>query len=377
MQRAVGRGREAEDRALRLRRSEDRRKGRWRALFPKSAAAARARRRGPRARRRPSAGAPARRRPKAIYHPGPPIDCEAALDEATARPARARPRARRARSIAVGGPPPLRRREPGFAGLAAIIVSQQVSVASANAIFGRLEAEFAPLGAASVIAADDAALKRCGLSQPKMRALRALAEATAERPRSCRARRARRRDAHRALVAVKGIGPWTADIFLLFCLGHPDAFPAGDLALAGGGADRARASRPAPTRGGSRGSPNAGGPCAASRRACCGPITAASNGAPASSANRIGARGAFALDPPRTEVLGAPHDGEIDRTAPRSQGRPRQAARGVPARLRRRRQRPDRARPAMARAAARGRFRLAARARALRRLRRWAGNGSP
>jgi DNA-3-methyladenine glycosylase II len=38
-------------------------------------------------------------------------------------------------------------------------------------------------------------------------------------------------EAHRALVAVKGVGPWTADIFLLFCLGHPDAFPAGDLAL--------------------------------------------------------------------------------------------------------------------------------------------------
>ena len=134
--------------------------------------------------------------------------------------------------LAVGGPPPLRRREPGFAGLAAIIVSQQVSVASASAIFGRLEARVAPLEAARLAAATDEDLRGCGLSAPKIRALRAVAEAIAEGRLDLEGLSALdAEDAHRALVAVKGIGPWTADIFLLFCLGHPDAFPAGDLAL--------------------------------------------------------------------------------------------------------------------------------------------------
>jgi DNA-3-methyladenine glycosylase II len=172
---------------------------------------------------RKTAGAPR-------YHAGPPIDSEAALEEATAR-LLARDSDLVGRLLSVGGPPPLRWREPGFAGLAGIIVSQQVSVASANAIFRRLATELAPLGPATVMAADDATLKRCGLSQAKMRALRALAEATAGGLDLEALRALDAHDAHDALVAVKGIGPWTADLFLLFSLGHPDAFPAGDLAL--------------------------------------------------------------------------------------------------------------------------------------------------
>ena len=134
--------------------------------------------------------------------------------------------------MAVGGPPPLRRREPGFAGLAAIIVSQQVSVASANAIFGRLEVRIAPLDAARLAAATEDDLRACGLSSPKIRALRAVAQAVTDRGLDLAGlAQLDAEDAHAALVAVKGVGPWTADIFLLFCLGHPDAFPAGDLAL--------------------------------------------------------------------------------------------------------------------------------------------------
>ena len=177
--------------------------------------------------------------------------------------------------LAVGGPPPLRWREPGFAGLVAIIVSQQVSVASANAMVARLQAAFSPLDAASVLAADEAKLKACGLSQAKMRALKALAEATTNGLDLAGLAALEAEAAHDALVAVKGVGPWTADLFLLFCLGHPDAFPAGDLALQ----EAARlalglqaAARRAQAR--SR-SPSAGGRCAASRRGCCGPITAA------------------------------------------------------------------------------------------------------
>jgi DNA-3-methyladenine glycosylase II len=164
------------------------------------------------------------------YHPGPLIDSEAALAEATARLLALDPELV-GHMIEVGGPPPLRQRAPGFHGMAAIIVAQQVSVASANAIFARLETELAPLGAASLLAADDAALRRCGLSLPKMRALRALAEACAGGLDLEALGGLDARAAHEALIVVKGVGPWTADIFLLFCLGHPDAFPAGDLAL--------------------------------------------------------------------------------------------------------------------------------------------------
>lgn len=164
------------------------------------------------------------------YHPGPPIADEAALAAAVIE-LKALDPAIVGAMLEVGGSPPLRWREPGFAGLVAIIVSQQVSVASANAMVARLHAAFAPLDAASVLAADEAKLKACGLSQAKMNALRALAEATDAGLDLSALAALEAEAAHDALVAVKGIGPWTADLFLLFCLGHPDAFPAGDLAL--------------------------------------------------------------------------------------------------------------------------------------------------
>jgi len=96
------------------------------------------------------------------YHPGPPIADEAALAAAIAGLQALDPETVGA-MLEVGGPPPLRWREPGFAGLVAIIVSQQVSVASANAMVARLHAAFSPLDAASVLAADEAKLKACGL----------------------------------------------------------------------------------------------------------------------------------------------------------------------------------------------------------------------
>lgn len=144
-----------------------------------------------------------------------------ALDPARIAPLRAR-----------AGRPPLRRRAPGFEGLCAIVVSQQVSVASARAIESRLLGRFAPLDAAALAAASEEDLRACGLSAPKMRTLRACAEAIGEGRLDLDAlASADAQAAHASLTAVKGIGPWTADIYLLFCLGHPDAFPAGDLAL--------------------------------------------------------------------------------------------------------------------------------------------------
>lgn len=133
--------------------------------------------------------------------------------------------------IAVAGEIPLRRRPADFAGLAQIVTGQQVSVASAAAIFGRLEALVRPLDAMTLSGFSDTDLAGAGLSRPKIRTLRAVEEAClggldlsqlAARPAE---------EAHAELCRIKGIGRWSADIFLLFCAGHPDVFPSGDLAL--------------------------------------------------------------------------------------------------------------------------------------------------
>jgi DNA-3-methyladenine glycosylase II len=134
--------------------------------------------------------------------------------------------------LAVTGPPMLRRRPGGFAGLASIIVSQQLSTASATAIWTRLAAQLDPFEPAAVRRARPVRLARAGLSAAKIRALKAIARAIDEGTLDLAGLVDRSADdAHRMLIAVHGIGPWTADIYLLFCLGHADAWPAGDLAL--------------------------------------------------------------------------------------------------------------------------------------------------
>jgi DNA-3-methyladenine glycosylase II len=134
--------------------------------------------------------------------------------------------------LAMSGPPPLRRGQEGFGGLASIIISQQVSVASAKAILARVNQAIVPLEAKFVGATSEALLQSCGLSRAKIRALKAVASAVETGALAFDQLALMQPEAaHAALVAIQGIGPWTADIFLLFCLGHPDAWPAGDLAL--------------------------------------------------------------------------------------------------------------------------------------------------
>jgi DNA-3-methyladenine glycosylase II len=139
---------------------------------------------------------------------------------------------RLAEVAAVAGAPQLRRRPGGYAGIARIVVSQQLSTASASAIWERLAAAYDPLTPQSLIRARAERLARIGLSAPKIRALKEIARAISGGALDCDALEAMPADAaHAALCAVHGIGPWTADIYLLFCLGHPDAWPSGDLAL--------------------------------------------------------------------------------------------------------------------------------------------------
>jgi DNA-3-methyladenine glycosylase II len=145
---------------------------------------------------------------------------------------------RRLKAVAkTAGALPLRRRDGGFGGLARIIVGQQLSVASANAIWARFAAAFPQLTADAVHRAREPRFRKAGMSGPKIKALRAIAaavlggldlDALAHLPAE---------EAHAALTAIHGVGPWTADIYLVFCLGHPDIFPVGDLALRNAVAD--------------------------------------------------------------------------------------------------------------------------------------------
>jgi DNA-3-methyladenine glycosylase II len=132
---------------------------------------------------------------------------------------------------AAAGEVPLRRSPPGFASLASIIVSQQVSTASARAIFGRFEKLVDPLTAAGVLAASDEVFRQAGLSRPKVKTLRATATAVAGGLDLDHLETLAPQDAIARLTTVPGIGPWTAEVYLLFCVGHPDIFPARDVAL--------------------------------------------------------------------------------------------------------------------------------------------------
>jgi DNA-3-methyladenine glycosylase II len=130
------------------------------------------------------------------------------------------------------GRPNLRRRPAGFPGLCAIVVSQQLSTSSARAIWGRLESAFDSFHHDEVRRARAPKLARLGLSKPKIKTLKAISAAVSKGAIDLDALGLMEADdAHNALIALHGIGPWTADIYLLFCLGHTDAFPAGDLAL--------------------------------------------------------------------------------------------------------------------------------------------------
>jgi DNA-3-methyladenine glycosylase II len=136
------------------------------------------------------------------------------------------------RVIAIAGPVPLRRQPPGFTALAEIILSQMVSKASANALWRRLQAAAGEITPEAVLRLSPEALASAGLSRAKAGTLHRIAEAVIagelDLERLCTTDG---REAIAAMTCIKGVGPWTAEVYLLFCAGHPDVFPAGDVAL--------------------------------------------------------------------------------------------------------------------------------------------------
>jgi DNA-3-methyladenine glycosylase II len=129
------------------------------------------------------------------------------------------------------GHPPLRRRPAGFEGLARIIVGQQVSVASATAIWNRTVEACRPFEPAVMLALTDKQLAGAGLSRPKIRTLRAISDACSNGLDLTCLDLLSDEEVHAALTAVTGIGPWTADVYIMFCLGRADGWAPGDLAL--------------------------------------------------------------------------------------------------------------------------------------------------
>lgn len=131
------------------------------------------------------------------------------------------------------GPPPMWTREPGFPTLVHIILEQQVSLASAKAAYDRLLAAVSSLTPERFIELDASALKRIGFSRQKTTYCRHLAKSIVTGRLDLAALGAMENGAARsALMGINGIGPWTADIYLLMALRRPNVWPCGDLALA-------------------------------------------------------------------------------------------------------------------------------------------------
>lgn len=153
------------------------------------------------------------------------IETESCVAEGAEWLAKAEPRF--AHALSLTGTPPLRRRDDGWPALLQAIVGQQISVAAARGIQGRLDE--AGCGTPEGLnALSDEALRACGLSRPKIRYARGIAQAGID---YAALRTLPNEEAIDALVALPGIGRWTAEIYLLFALGRADVFAPADLAL--------------------------------------------------------------------------------------------------------------------------------------------------
>jgi DNA-3-methyladenine glycosylase II len=129
------------------------------------------------------------------------------------------------------GPPPMWSRRPGFPTLLRIVLEQQVSLVSARAMFERLKSNIEPFSAAGFIATGEPTLRSLGVTRQKAHYCVQVAQAFSNGDLN-KISRMTDEDAHAALLRIKGIGPWTANIYLLMALRRPDIWPDGDIALA-------------------------------------------------------------------------------------------------------------------------------------------------
>jgi len=140
-----------------------------------------------------------------------------------------------ARAVEIAGMPEPRVREPGYRTLLRTIVGQQVSVAAAASVWGKLEALLGPaVPPGDLLAAEFDALRACGLSRQKQGYARSLCELVVSGELDLTALPADDEEAIAELTRIKGIGRWSAEIYLLFAEGRPDIWPAGDLAVQAG-----------------------------------------------------------------------------------------------------------------------------------------------
>jgi len=130
------------------------------------------------------------------------------------------------------GPPPLWARRPGFSTLVKIILEQQVSLSSAASMFARLKKNVVPFQPVRMIELGEVHLKSLGLTRQKTAYCLHLAKSlTDKRLQLSQLSRMSDTDAKAALMEIKGLGSWSADVYLLMVLRRPDIFPATDLAL--------------------------------------------------------------------------------------------------------------------------------------------------
>ncbi|MBC8038808.1 MAG: DNA-3-methyladenine glycosylase 2 family protein [Rhizobiales bacterium] len=158
------------------------------------------------------------------------LECDADIEAAVTNLITVEPRF--AAVIAIHGHPPLRRMNAGLEGLLRIVTDQLISLQAGAAIWRRIETKLAPFDAGTIARKREATLMKLGLSGAKARSFKAVASAVADGRLDFPAlAKLSDTDVLTALTKLKGIGPWTADIFLLSAMGRTDAWPAGDLAL--------------------------------------------------------------------------------------------------------------------------------------------------
>jgi len=128
-------------------------------------------------------------------------------------------------------PVPVEVLDTGFAGMVHLILGQQVSIEAADAMYRRLRETLGDVEPEALLRLDDATIRSCGFTRMKAGYARDLAEAVIGGLDLAAVASAPAGEALGSLMALRGIGRWTAECFLLFCAGHRDVFPAGDLAL--------------------------------------------------------------------------------------------------------------------------------------------------